>query len=44
MKLEYDQALLEVTPAANGQLTVKARGGVGGALLTIRVGQATTAC
>jgi len=41
VRLEYDPALLEVTPDPSGYLTVKARADVGGTVLTVRVGAAT---
>ncbi|MEV4493025.1 phosphodiester glycosidase family protein [Micromonospora coxensis] len=38
LRLEYDRELLEVTPTADGNLSVKARGDTGSALVTARVG------
>ena len=43
VRLEYDHALLDVQPDPSGYLTVKALGAVGGAVVTVKVGDATTA-
>ncbi|GGR86570.1 hypothetical protein GCM10010169_33600 [Micromonospora fulviviridis] len=42
LKLEYDHDLLAVTPTADGNLSVRALGGTGAALVTVRVGAKTT--
>ncbi|MGC5021643.1 phosphodiester glycosidase family protein [Micromonospora sp. DT47] len=42
LTLEYDRDLLEVTPTADGNLSVTARGDSGSALVTVRVGARTT--
>jgi hypothetical protein len=43
VRLEYDHALLDVTPEPSGYLRVTAKANVGGALVTVRVGDATAA-
>lgn len=43
VRLEYDHALLEVAADPTGYLRVTARQDVGGAVLTVRVGSASTA-
>ncbi|SCG52763.1 phosphodiester glycosidase family protein [Micromonospora coxensis] len=42
LRLEYDRELLEVTPTADGNLSVKARTDSGSALVTARVGDHVT--
>ncbi|MEQ4301281.1 phosphodiester glycosidase family protein [Plantactinospora sp. B6F1] len=42
LRLEYDRDLLEVTPAADGSLAVRAKVDSGAALVTVRVGAAST--
>ena len=42
LKLEYDDKLLAVTPTADGNLSVKALGESGSALVTVHVGDFTT--
>ena len=42
VELSYDEALLEITPGANGQFTVVARGVSGSALVTVEVAGVTT--
>ncbi|MFD2768282.1 phosphodiester glycosidase family protein [Micromonospora eburnea] len=42
LRLEYDPDLLTVTPTADGNLSVKALGGTGSALVTVHVGTRTT--
>ncbi|RQW92635.1 phosphodiester glycosidase family protein [Micromonospora globispora] len=42
LKLEYDDKLLAVTPTADGNLSVKALGESGSALVTVHVGNFTT--
>ncbi len=43
VRLEYDASLLSVTPAADGQLSVKALKPVGAGLITVHVGHVKTA-
>ncbi|WP_200206851.1 phosphodiester glycosidase family protein [Micromonospora coerulea] len=42
LKLDYDRNLLQVTPTADGNLSVTALGGSGSGLVTVRVGGRTT--
>ncbi|MGI5212255.1 phosphodiester glycosidase family protein [Plantactinospora sp. CA-290183] len=42
VRLDYDRDLLEVTPAGDGTLSVRARVGSGAGLVTVRVGDAST--
>ncbi|MGA4988353.1 phosphodiester glycosidase family protein [Nonomuraea bangladeshensis] len=43
LTLDYDRALLEVTPAEHGYFTVKAKKTTGSGLITAKVGKITTA-
>ncbi|MEN3613127.1 phosphodiester glycosidase family protein [Plantactinospora sp. ZYX-F-223] len=42
LRLEYDRDLLEVTPAADGSLAVRAKADSGAGLVTVRVGAVST--
>ncbi|GIG89376.1 phosphodiester glycosidase family protein [Plantactinospora endophytica] len=42
LRLEYDRELLEITPAGDGTLSVKAKVDSGAGLVTVRVGAAST--
>ncbi|MGW4666726.1 phosphodiester glycosidase family protein [Streptosporangium sandarakinum] len=43
VRLDYDAALFDVTPAEHGLFTVKARKGTGSGLVTVRVGKISAA-